>query len=111
MSMGVAVAVGASGCRSVVIVRVMQRRRAGMRGPGTARALEAAVREVAMTTLEITGKECIFNSDQFSSGVLEEGNILNMQGLSRLKTMFTRLFFCEDQLFLIITNLNLVSVI
>lgn len=51
VSVGVAVAVGPPGNRLVVLVHVMQRGRAGVRGPGAAGALEAAVRDVSVTAL------------------------------------------------------------
>ncbi|TNN33970.1 hypothetical protein EYF80_055868 [Liparis tanakae] len=46
----VAVAVGPSGDGPVLFVQLMERRRAGMGGPGAARALEA-VRDVSMAAL------------------------------------------------------------
>lgn len=49
--MGVAVAVGPPGNWLVILMHVMQRGRARVRGPGAAGALQAAVRDVSVTTL------------------------------------------------------------
>ena len=45
-------AVGPPGDGLVVIVRVVERRRAGVGGPGAACTLETAVRELPVTTLD-----------------------------------------------------------
>lgn len=54
--MGVTVALGPPGNRLVVLVQVMQRGRAGVRGSGATGALEAAVRDVSVTALTHSGK-------------------------------------------------------